>query len=59
MKTRKYPIAKYKWWFCIIIGFVTVIDGLIMMLTLGWFATSLQLRFGLWAVSKNIYRKER
>lgn len=50
-------IVKFKWWYCIIIGIVTIIDGLTMMLTFGWFATGLALRFSLWGASKNIYRK--
>ena len=47
---------KFKWWYCIIVGFATIIDGLTMILTLGSFATSLALKFSLWGANKKIYR---
>lgn len=55
---KKYPIAKFKWWYCLIMGFVTIIDGLTMTLTLGWFATGLALKFALYGASKKIYREK-
>jgi hypothetical protein len=58
METKqKYPIVKFKWWYCLILGLANIIDGLTMMLTLGWFATGLALKFSLFGASKKIYRK--
>jgi hypothetical protein len=34
-----------------------IIDGLTMMLTLGYFSTSLSLKYSLWGASRKIYRK--
>ena len=48
---------KFKWWYCLIMGIVTIIDGLTMLFTLGWFTTSLALKFSLYGAAKNIYRK--
>jgi hypothetical protein len=53
------PKAKFKWWYCIIVGIATIIDGLTMTLTLGWFATGLAMKYSLWGASKNIYRKNK
>ncbi len=51
------PAAKFKWWYCVIVGIAGIIDGLTMTLTLGWFATSLTMKVCLYAVKKDIYRK--
>jgi len=47
----------FKWWYCVIVGLATIIDGLTMTLTLGWFTTSLAMKYSLWGASRNIYRK--
>ena len=51
--------VKFKWWYCVIYGIITIIDGLTMLMTLGYFATSLQLTFALYAATKNIYKNEK
>lgn len=56
IKKQDYPMVKFKWWYCVIIGFATIIDGLTMMLTFGWFTTNLALKYSLHAAKNNIYR---
>lgn len=56
-KRKKYPICKFKWWYCVIHGIATIIDGLTMIFTLGYFATGLGLKVAMYAATKNIYRK--
>lgn len=56
-KQKKFPVVKFKWWWCIIMGLVTIIDVLTMLLTLGWFATGLSLKLALYGAQKKIYRK--
>ncbi len=48
---------KFKWWYCIIMGIVTIIDGLTMVVTLGYFPTKLQMKCALYGASKNIYKQ--
>lgn len=52
------PKTKFKWWYCVVVGIVTIVDGLTMLSTFGWFSTSLALKFSLWGATKNIYRAE-
>ena len=59
MNSKKYPTVKFKWWYCIIVGVACIIDGLTMVLTFGWFATDLALKYALYGASKNIYRKDK
>mgnify|MGYP007100081499 CR=1 FL=1 len=56
MSKKTYPTVKFKWWYCVVVGLATIIDGLTMTLTLGWLATSLALRYSIYGASKNIYR---
>jgi EamA domain-containing membrane protein RarD len=49
--------TKFKWWYSLIIGFLTVIDGLVMLITLGNFSTSLCLKYSLYGASRKIYKK--
>lgn len=54
---NKYPICKFKWWYCIVIGLCNIVDGITMIFTLGYFATGLSLKYALYGACKNIYRK--
>lgn len=56
--TTMKAAVKFKWWYCLVVGLATIIDGLTMTLTLGWFATGLSLRFSMWGAMKDIYRKD-
>lgn len=56
-KHSKYPSSKFKWWYCILVGMASIIDGLTMIFTLGWFTTNLQMKVCLYGVTKDIYRK--
>ena len=32
---------KWKWWFAIVVGLCSIIDGILMILSLGWLQTKL------------------
>jgi hypothetical protein len=49
--------TKFKWYYCIVLGLANIIDGLTMILSLGYFSTSLSLKYSLWGASRKIYRK--
>lgn len=48
---------KFKWYYCVVLGFATIIDGLTMTLTLGYFTTNLSLKYALYGASRKIYKK--
>lgn len=47
---------KFKWWYCIIYGLASIIDGLTIIFTLGYFTTSLALKVTLYGATKKIYK---
>jgi hypothetical protein len=53
---KNYQKVKFKWWYCLILGIGTIIDGLTMFFTVGYFATGLSLKIALYGATKNIYR---
>ena len=53
---KKYPKIKFKWWYCIIIGILSIIDGITIILTIGYFPTSFTLKYSLYGATKKIYR---
>ena len=50
--------VKFKWWYCIIFGLAAIIDGLTMVLTLGYFATGFSLKIAFYGASKRIYKQK-
>lgn len=50
--------VKFKWWYCLILGIATIIDGLTMFLSLGFISTGLALKISLFGASKKIYKSE-
>ena len=48
---------KWKWWFAIAVGFCSIIDGILMILSLGWFQTKLATKLTIHGVNNRIYRE--
>ena len=56
MKNKKKNKIKFKLWYSIIIGFANIIDGLSMILSLGYYVPALYLKLSLWGATKKIYK---
>ncbi len=54
---RNEKKVKFKWWYCVIFGLATIIDGITMVFTLGWLPTSLAMKTALYGAQKDIYIK--
>jgi len=48
---------KWKWWFAIAVGFCSIIDGILMILSLGWFQTKLATKLTIHGVNNRTYRE--
>lgn len=48
---------KWKWWFAIVVGFCSIIDGILMIISLGWLQSKLATKLTIYGVNNRIYRK--
>ncbi len=59
MRIIEFGTIRFKWWYCAIVGFATIIDGLTMLLTLGLITTNLAMKYCLYGASRKIYKKDK
>lgn len=48
--------SEFKAWYCVVVGVASIIDGLTMVLSLGYFHTNLTLKVCFYGATKNIYK---
>lgn len=48
---------KWKWWFAIVVGLCSIIDGIIIILSLGWLQTKLATKLTIHGVNNRTYRE--
>lgn len=46
---------KWKWWFAIVVGLCSIIDGILMILSFGWLQIKLATKMTIIGVNNRIY----